>query len=123
MDADTHAHTQARGGLPRLCDQDPRLPKHTYAPPPVDPSTQEDVDLVLALIAEDDAVLATGHLSGDECHWLANRAHHFGITRLLFTHPSYTVPAWTHPRYVTWSNAEVTPRLPPTSDSGDPGQR
>lgn len=86
------AHTHARAGLPRLCEQDPRLSQRTYAVPPVDPSTQEDVDLVLALIAEHDAVLATGHLSGDECHWLANRAHHFGITRLLFTHPSYTVP-------------------------------
>ena len=47
---------------------------------------------MLALVAEHDAVLATGHLSGDECRWLAQRARHFGITRLLFTHPSYTVP-------------------------------
>lgn len=86
------AHTQASAGLPRLCDQDPRLSQHTYAVPPVDPSTEEDVDLVLALIAEHDAVLATGHLSGAECQWLAGRAHHFAITRLLFTHPSYTVP-------------------------------
>lgn len=86
------AHTQARAGLPRLCDHEPRLPSHAYAVPPVDPRTQEAVDLVLALVADHDAVLATGHLSGKECRWLSDRADHFGITRLLFTHPSYTVP-------------------------------
>jgi hypothetical protein len=64
------AHTQQAAGLPRLCDQ----------------------ELVLALIADHDAVLATGHLSGSECRWLSERATAFGITRLLFTHPSYTVP-------------------------------
>jgi len=47
---------------------------------------------VLALIADHDAVLATGHLSGPECHWLLQRARHYGITRVLLTHPSYTVP-------------------------------
>lgn len=86
------AHTQARAGLPRLCDHEPRLPPHAYAVPPVDPRAQETTDLVLALVADHDAVLATGHLSGDECRWLSERAGHFGITRLLFTHPSYTVP-------------------------------
>ncbi|MEJ7742875.1 MAG: DUF6282 family protein [Nocardioidaceae bacterium] len=46
-------------------------------------------------IADHDAVLATGHLSGEECHWLRERAKHFGISRMLFTHPSYTVPGLT----------------------------
>lgn len=86
------AHTQARAGLPRLCDHEPRLSQRSYAVPPVDPQTQEAADLVLEMVAEHDAVLATGHLSGAECRWLSERASFFGITRLLFTHPSYTVP-------------------------------
>lgn len=86
------AHTQRTAGLPRLCDQDKRLPGQAYAVPPVDPATEEAADLVLELVADHDAVLATGHLSGVECQWLRERAASFGITRLLFTHPSYTVP-------------------------------
>ena len=86
------AHTQRTAGLPRLCDHEPRLPAHAYAVPPVDPRAQESTDLVLGLIADHDAVLATGHLSGAECQWLSERAAFFGVTRLLFTHPSYTVP-------------------------------
>lgn len=86
------AHTQQAAGLPRLCGQERRLSTHTYAIPPVDPSMEHDTDLVLGLIADHDAVLATGHLSDAECRWLGERAAHFGIDRLLFTHPSYTVP-------------------------------
>lgn len=86
------AHTQDSANLPRLCLQEPRIGTHTYAIPPVNPLVTEAIDTVLALIAEHDAVLATGHLSGDECHWLSNRARHYGIDRLLYTHPSYTVP-------------------------------
>lgn len=86
------AHTQRAAGLPRLCDQEPRLPGHTYAVPPVDPSAEEATDAVLALVADADAVLATGHLSAAECLWLADRARHHDIRRVLYTHPSYTVP-------------------------------
>lgn len=86
------AHTQAAAGLPRLCDHEPRLPGDTFAIPPVNDAASEAVDVILALIADHDAVLATGHLSSPECLWLSDRASSFGITRLLFTHPSYTVP-------------------------------
>jgi hypothetical protein len=86
------AHTQQAAGLPRLCDQEPRLPGHTYAVPPVDPGAAEATDSVLGLIADADAVLATGHVSAAECLWLAQRARHHGIRRVLYTHPSYTVP-------------------------------
>ena len=86
------AHTQQAAGLPRLCDHEPILPRHSYAIPPVDPSREPDVDAVLRLIADHDAVLATGHLSGDECGWLVERARRFGVRRVLLTHPSYTVP-------------------------------
>ncbi|MDQ3157150.1 MAG: DUF6282 family protein [Actinomycetota bacterium] len=86
------AHSQQAAGLPRLCGQERRLSSHTYAIPPVDPSKEHDTDVVLSLIADHDAVLATGHLSDAECRWLSERAVYFGIGRLLFTHPSYTVP-------------------------------
>ena len=86
------AHTQRAAKLPSLCDHEPRLGTHAYAIPPVDPRATEAADIVLGLIADHDAVLATGHLSGAECRWLAERARFFGISRLLFTHPSYTVP-------------------------------
>jgi hypothetical protein len=86
------AHTQRTAGLPRLCDHEPLLPARAYAAPPVDPSAAADTELVLALIADHDAVLATGHLSDAECHWLTERARFYGISRLLLTHPSYTVP-------------------------------
>lgn len=87
------AHTQRAAGLPALCLHEPRLGTHTYAIPPVDPSTHNAVDLILDLVADHDAVLATGHLSDAECRWLGVRSHERGVRRLLFTHPSYTVPA------------------------------
>jgi len=86
------AHTQQSAGLPRLCHIEPRLSQHTYAVPPVSPETASATELVLALVADHDAVLATGHLSDVECRWLSERAQFYGIRRLLFTHPSYTVP-------------------------------
>lgn len=89
------AHTQETARLPRLCDLDARLDRRVFAVPPVEPAARAAADLVLALIAEHDAVLATGHLSGPECAWLLRRARHFGLRRVLLTHPSYTVPGLT----------------------------
>jgi hypothetical protein len=86
------AHTQEQVGLPRLCDLDDRLDRAVFGVPPVEPAAEAAADLVLALIADHDAVLATGHLSGAECSWLLARARHYGIRRVLLTHPSYTVP-------------------------------
>ncbi|WP_104176576.1 DUF6282 family protein [Cryobacterium sp. Y50] len=90
------AHTQAAARLPRLGDLDPRLDRAVLATPPVlaaDDDKLADIALVLDLIAEFDAVLCTGHLSGPECRWLFKEATRRGITRFLLTHPSYTVPA------------------------------
>lgn len=89
------AHTQETAGLPRLGDLDGRLDRSVLATPPVlRPGAQAlaDIHLVLDLIAEFDAVLCTGHLSGPECRWLFAEAKRRGITRFLLTHPSYTVP-------------------------------
>lgn len=86
------SHTQQAAGLPRLCHSEPRLGNGFYALPPVDMSTGTAADSVIEMIGAHDAVLATGHVSGDECRWLLDRAEHYGITRVLLTHPSYTVP-------------------------------
>lgn len=86
------AHTQQAAGLPRLCDAESRLQRTTYAVPPVADASAADAETVLALVADHDAVLATGHLSAAECGWLTERAQHYGVRRLLLTHPSYTVP-------------------------------
>jgi hypothetical protein len=87
------AHTQAAAGLPRLCCQHIDLADTSYAIPPVDWSVEAEVGQILRLIAEADAVLATGHLSTAEVAWLLPAARRAGVSRLLMTHPSYTVPA------------------------------
>lgn len=89
------AHTQETAALPRLSDLDSRLDRAVLAVPPVLTPTEQqsaEISLVLDLIAEHDAVLCTGHLSGPECRWLLDQAQQRGITRFLLTHPSYTVP-------------------------------
>ena len=87
------AHTQQRAGLPRLCRTVSGLADTTYAIPPVDRSAEPAVHDVVRLIADHDAVLATGHLSLPEIAWLLPVARAAGVRRLLLTHPSWTVPA------------------------------
>jgi hypothetical protein len=90
------SHTQEDAHLPRLSDLDSRLNRSVLAVPPVldpDPAAERDIVLVLDLIAEHDAVLCTGHVSGAECVWLLGQAQDRQISRFLLTHPSYTVPA------------------------------
>lgn len=87
------AHTQQRAGLARLCTEVSGLADTTYAIPPVDWSAEAAVRQVIALIAEHDAVLATGHLSVEEIAWLLPEARAGGVRRLLLTHPSWTIPA------------------------------
>lgn len=83
---DAQAHKDA--GLPR-----PRPEAEVYATPPVNPTTESAVLEICALVAEADAVLATGHLSSAEIAWLVQTAHTEGIRRVLLTHPSFTVPS------------------------------
>ena len=87
------SHTQEAAGLPRLCRARPSLPATTYAIPPVDAGTEGVVRRIVDLVAEADAVLATGHLSTPEIAWLLPVARAAGVGRLLLTHPSWTVPA------------------------------
>jgi hypothetical protein len=83
---DARAHRAA--GLPR-----PAIAPAALAIPPADPTTEAAVLAICALVADADAVLATGHLSGAEIAWLLPRARAAGVRRLLLTHPSFTVPA------------------------------
>ena len=87
------AAAQRAAGLPRLCGLHRELSGATYAIPPLDWSVEQQVYDVLDLIAEADAVLATGHLGARECGWLTGVAGEHGVRRVLLTHPSYTVPA------------------------------
>jgi hypothetical protein len=87
------SHTQEAAGLPRLCRTRPGLSSTTYAIPPLDPAIEDRVRRIVALVAEADAVLATGHLSTTEIAWLLPVARAAGVRRLLLTHPSWTVPA------------------------------
>lgn len=84
--------TQYTADLPRLCGRHTMLPTTTYAIPPVDWSAAGATVQILRLIAAADAVLATGHLGAAEIAWLLPEARQAGVTRLLLTHPSYTVP-------------------------------
>src|SRR5262249_5464520 len=115
------ASTEQPAGLPRLCSQTPELPSTTYAIPPVDWSTGHHVRQILRLIAEADAVLATGHLSVMEVAWLLDEARLAGISRVLLTHPSYTVPAMSAAQAAELTGQASTPRSPLTSCCASPG--
>jgi len=87
------AYAQRAAGLPSLCSARPDLPAHAYGIPPRTPHTADDVRSICRMIAEADAVLATGHLSAAEARWLLQTARELGVRRMLLTHPGYTVPA------------------------------
>lgn len=64
------------------------------AGPPIPTLRHDDPNItaILTLIAEADAVLCTGHLSGPEAASLITQARTLGVRRLLATHPTFTVP-------------------------------
>lgn len=88
--ADAEIHAQRH--QPRLCDLDDRATSATLALPPVRPEVEDEVRRILDLVAEHDAVLATGHVSAGEVRWLVAAAREHGVTRVLATHPAYVVP-------------------------------
>ncbi len=57
-----------------------------------DPDTREALAEVLQIVADADAVLATGHLDAEEIGLVLSEAARFGVTRILLTHPSWSVP-------------------------------
>jgi Family of unknown function (DUF6282) len=54
---------------------------------------RDDVVLILRLVAEADAILATGHLSPEESRVLVEEAQAAGIRRISVTHPEWGVTA------------------------------
>ena len=86
--ADSRVHRLK--SLPSIGRENRRL---VFSTPPVDFEGVGDVLDVLALIAEHDAVLASGHLSQPEIEWLVGAARDAGVQRVMLTHPAYTVPA------------------------------
>lgn len=86
------AHTQRAAGLPSLCGVRTDVSARSYGIPPHDPAAADDVRRICAMVADADAVLATGHLSTAEVRWLLPVARAAGVRRLLLTHPGYTVP-------------------------------
>ena len=89
------SHTQQAAGLPRLRDLDARRDATVRSLPPLvaeDSSAARNAHHILDLIAEHDAGLCTGHVSRPECARLLDEAQSRGISRILLTHPSYTVP-------------------------------
>ena len=144
------SHTQQSAGLPRLRDVDPRLDPDSLSLPPFvadDGIVANNARHILDLIRDYDAVLCTGHVSRRECAWLLAEARARGISRVLLTHPSYTVPGmspteiaelaeggafveitafqlWHQPGMTTETLAEVAraagPMLVLASDAGQP---
>jgi hypothetical protein len=88
--ADAAIHAQRH--QPRLCHLDDRVSDATLSLPPANPSVADDIRRILDLIAEYDAVLATGHISAAEVFWLVEAASRHGVRRVVATHPSYVVP-------------------------------
>jgi hypothetical protein len=86
------AHTQQDAGLPSLRTRCPGLPAVSYAAPPVAAAAADSLREILRLVAEHDAVLATGHLGPSECDWLLEEAKDAGVQRVLVTHAGWVVP-------------------------------
>lgn len=86
------AQAQRGLGLPCLGHYEPRVVGPGYAAPPADPAQEQPIRAILELVAEADAVLATGHLSTPEAGWVVAAARQAGVSRLLVTHASFTVP-------------------------------
>ncbi len=88
---DAAAHRESGLVHPPSCA--PSLPAGpALALPPRDPSSEPAVRTILELIAAHDAVLATGHVGGDELAGVVPAARAAGIERILLTHPTFTVP-------------------------------
>lgn len=76
----------------------PLPPGPTPAPISMPPESNEALDAateILRLVADADAVLATGHISASECAWLIQAAREHGVRRVLLTHATFSVPALT----------------------------
>ncbi len=89
---DARAHRDAALSHPPSCTPELGVGP-SYAAPPRDNSTAAALRTIFGLVADHDAVLATGHLGADELDWVVDAALAAGVQRVLLTHPSFTVPA------------------------------
>jgi hypothetical protein len=87
------ARSHRRASLPQPRTRDRNGGRADLAVPPEDPTSEPAVRRILSLIAEADAVIATGHLSAPEAGWLVRAAREAGVRRVLLTHPSFPVPS------------------------------
>ena len=74
------------------------LPKDGYAGTVIidsDNALKPDVIEILKLIADHDAILATGHISPTESLMLLRKAKELSVKRMMVTHASESVPAFT----------------------------
>lgn len=79
-------------GLPRYHPNRHSVPTEEYRLPTGPDEAAARLQMVLSLIAEHDAVLATGHVSAAEMGWTIEEARRRGVGRIVLTHPSYKVP-------------------------------
>ena len=82
----------AQGHLERGLPRPQALVGAAIAIPPVEPRNEDIVRKLLALVAEADVMLGTGHLSAPEVGWLVRAARDAGVRRVVVTHATFTVP-------------------------------
>lgn len=88
---DALRHRRAGLGHPPSCAPGQPQPPGLGIPP-LRPASEDAARTICELVAEADAVLATGHLSGPEIDWLVDAAAEAGVQRVVLTHPSFAVP-------------------------------
>ena len=71
-----------------------------------------EVEEILGLIADNDLVLATGHLSPSEVSILVNEAIHMGVKRIMVTHPIWGPTLMTGKQITRLVNAGAYIELP-----------
>ncbi len=70
---------------------DPQKGLNIMAGTPEQPDIRPEVKQILSLIAENDAVLDTCHLSAAECVALIDTARDIGVTKIVVTHPNCSI--------------------------------
>ena len=59
-----------------------------------------ELDEVLRIVKEYDAILATGHLSPEEIFVVVDHAKNMGINKIVINHPEFWVVGMTHEQQI-----------------------
>jgi hypothetical protein len=78
----------AGGVLPTVAERIDDVPPISL----LDEGVRESLDDVLALVAQHDLILATGHVGRDEVFHLMDRTRHAGVRKVVVTHAVYDPP-------------------------------